>query len=40
MINVMLVTGKSQRGYGDLEIVGKVSPAKMKKRTFKQREQH
>lgn len=33
---------KPQTGcvYGDLETVGKVSPAKMKKRTFKQREQN
>lgn len=34
-----LMTGKPQRGYvyGDLEMLGEVSTAKMKKRTFKQR---
>lgn len=37
-----LVAGKPQRGYvyGYLEMLGEVSTAKMKKRTFKQREQN
>lgn len=41
MTNVKLVTRKPQRGYvyGDPGTVDKVSPEKMKKRTFKQREE-
>lgn len=40
MINVQLMPRKPPSSYGGLNMVGRISPAKMKKRTFMQRKEH